>query len=174
VADLRGDPTLGGGGLAEMGPGGFVNVHRDFLAHTTRPRWSRQVNLLLFLNPDWSPAWGGDLELWDAQVTRCSRTIAPVMNRCVVFRTGESAFHGVSGGVRCPPNRRRRSLALYYFHDEGVARPLAPTRYVPRPGDPATRRALIHLDTWAIHAYTWLKRRGAIRDTWASRILRRF
>ncbi len=173
LAGLEGDPDLDAAGLAEMDPGGFLNVHRDFLAHTTRTRWSRQVNLLLFLNPDWSPAWGGDLELWDASVTRCVRAIAPVMNRCVVFRTAETSFHGVSGGVHCPAGRHRRSLALYYFHDEGVVRPLDPTRYVPRPDDPAGRRALIHLDTWAIRAYSWLKRHTPVGDAWASRILRR-
>ncbi len=171
---LRPDPALDGAGLAEMDAGGFLNVHRDFLAHTTRASWSRQVNLLVFLNPEWPPDYGGDLELWDASVSACVRSIAPVMNRCVIFRTGETSFHGVPGGVRCPAGRARRSLALYYFHDEGVARSLDPTRYVARPGDGAVRRVLIRLDTWAIHGYSWIKRHTPIGDAWASRILRRF
>ena len=102
---LRPDPALDGAGLAEMDAGGFLNVHRDFLAHTTRASWSRQVNLLVFLNPEWPPDYGGDLELWDASVSACVRSIAPVMNRCVIFRTGETSFHGVPGGVRCPAGR---------------------------------------------------------------------
>src|SRR5262249_24950114 len=47
LENLRPDPDLDGAGLAEMAPGGFLNVHRDFLAHTTRTHWSRQLNLLL-------------------------------------------------------------------------------------------------------------------------------
>jgi Rps23 Pro-64 3,4-dihydroxylase Tpa1-like proline 4-hydroxylase len=89
------------GGLAEMAPSGFLNVHRDFLAHTTRTHWSRQVNLLLFLNSDWPDDYGGDLELWDAGVTRCVRSILPVMNRCVIFVTSKHSFHGVPRGVHC-------------------------------------------------------------------------
>jgi hypothetical protein len=174
LEELRPDPDLDGAGLAEMAPGGFLNVHRDFLAHTTRTRWSRQVNLLVFLNADWPPGYGGDLELWDAGVTRCVRSILPVMNRCVIFATGKTSFHGVPRGVHCPAGRARRSLALYYFRDEGVTRPLEPTYYMPTPDDPAARRALIRLDTWAVRVYSWLKRHTPIGDALASRILRRF
>lgn len=170
---LRPDPELDGAGLAEMAPGGFLNVHRDFLAHTTRTRWSRQVNLILFLNDDWPPRFGGDLELWDAGVTRCVRSIAPVMNRCVIFATRRASLHGVPRGVHCPAGRARRSLALYYFRDEGTPRPLEPTYYVPTPDVPAARRALIRLDTWAIRVYSWLKRHTPVGDAWVSRILRR-
>ena len=173
LGNLLPDPDLDSAGLAEMTPGGFVNVHRDFLAHTTRTHWSRQVNLLLFLNADWPPAYGGDLELWDAGVTRCVQSIAPVMNRCVIFATGTTSLHGVPR-VDCPPGRARRSLALYYFRDEGKTRRLTPTYYLPRPDDPATRRALIRVDTWAVGAYSWLKRHTPIGDAWVSRILRRF
>ena len=173
IAELQPDPELDGGGLADMAPGGFLNVHRDFLAHTTRTHWSRQVNLLLFLNSEWPPAYGGDLELWDADVTRCVRAIEPVLNRCVIFATSERSFHGVPRGVHCPAGRARRSLALYYFRDEGATRRLTPTYYVPTPDDSAPRRALIRLDTWAVRAYSWLKRHTPLGDAVVSRILRR-
>jgi len=29
---------------------GFLNLHVDFLSHTKNRHWSRQVNLLLYLN----------------------------------------------------------------------------------------------------------------------------
>lgn len=53
VGPLIADPELDGGGLHETEPGGFLNVHTDFLSHTTRSSWSRQLNLLLFLNRNW-------------------------------------------------------------------------------------------------------------------------
>lgn len=173
VAGLRPDPGLDGAGLAEMFRGGFLNVHRDFLTHTLQPRWRREINLLLFLNRDWPAAWGGDLELWDAGVTRCVRTIAPTWNRCVIFRTSETSFHGVPDPIVSPPDRPRRSLALYYYRDEGTALGLDPTRYVPRPSDGPVRRALIAADGLALRAYSFAKRRGWLRDATIGRLLRR-
>src|ERR1051326_196273 len=121
IRGLIADPDLDGGGLHEMPSGGFVNVHTDFLSHTMRPHWSRQVNLLLFLNPGWEEAYRGWLELWDAHARHAVARIAPVFNRCVIFRTGNRSFHGVPTAVACPPGTSRKALALYYFRDEGRA-----------------------------------------------------
>jgi hypothetical protein len=174
VAPLLADPNLDGGGLHETRAGGFLNVHTDFLSHAKRRHWSRQINLLLFLNKDWPEAYRGWLELWDAQVSECVRRIAPTFNRCVIFRTSGTSFHGVPAGVACPPDRSRRSLALYYFRAEARACPVVSTRYVPLPNDPAPRRLMIHLDRWLIRAYTLLKRYTPITDALANRILRHF
>src|SRR5438477_3854759 len=70
IRGLFADPELDGGGLHETMPGGFLNVHHDFLSHTTHSHWSRQLNLLVFLNRGWQEGWAGWLELWDAGVTR--------------------------------------------------------------------------------------------------------
>jgi hypothetical protein len=172
VAGLLADPDIDGGGLQQTAPGGFLNVHTDFLAHTTRRHWSRQINLLLFLNRDWDESYKGWLELWEPGLARCGRRIAPLFNRCVIFRTTERSFHGVPAGVACPPGRTRKSLALYYFRDEGRLCRLHPTRYVPLPGDPRAKRALIHLDRWLLHAYSVLKRYTPLGDRIASSILK--
>jgi Rps23 Pro-64 3,4-dihydroxylase Tpa1-like proline 4-hydroxylase len=170
---LRVDPELDGAGLQQTRAGGFLNVHLDHLSHAKRRTWSRQVNLLLFLNRGWDASWGGTLELWDASVTRRVRAIEPAFNRCVVFRTSERSYHGVVP-VTCPAERARRSLALYYYRDEGRPLPLQPTRYVPRPGDGPLRRALIHADRWALGVYSALKRYTPIDDRLISRLLRWF
>jgi hypothetical protein len=170
---LRVDPELDGAGLQQTRTGGFLNVHLDHLSHAKRRTWSRQVNLLLFLNRDWDGAWGGNLELWDPTVSRCVRVIEPAFNRCVVFRTSVRSFHGVVP-VLCPPDRTRRSLALYYYRDEGRPLALRPTRYVPRPDDGPLRRVLIHADRWALGVYSALKRYTPIDDRLISRVLRWF
>src|SRR5205823_2914431 len=133
IEGLLADPELDGGGLQQTLPGGFLNVHTDFLAHSKRRTWSRQVNLLLFLNKEWEESHRGWLEFWDPRVTRCVRQIEPIFNRCVVFRTSATSFHGVPAGVACPEGDSRKSIALYYFRDEGKTCPLRPTRYVPLP-----------------------------------------
>lgn len=173
VDGLRSDPELDGAGLQQTRAGGFLNVHLDHLSHAKRRTWSRQVNLILFVNRDWDPAWGGALELWDASVARCERAIAPAFNRCVVFRTSERSFHGVVP-VSCPLDRARRSLALYYYRDEGRPLALRPTHYVPRPGDGPLRRVLIHADRLALGVYSALKRYTPLDDRVISRLLRWF
>ena len=168
------DLELDGGGLQQTLPGGFLNVHTDFLAHTTRKTWSRQVNLLLFLNRNWEESHRGWLELWDAGVTRCVRRIEPLFNRCVVFRTTATSFHGVPAGVACPEGQSRKSIALYYFREEGQTCPLRPTHYVPLPGDSTLRRALIRADQWLVAGYSFVKRHSPLSDAMASKILKRF
>lgn len=167
------DPELDGAGLQQTRAGGFLNVHLDHLSHAKRRTWSRQVNLLLFLNHGWEDAWGGALELWDASVTHRVRTITPAFNRCVVFRPSERSYHGVVP-VACPPERMRRSLALYYYRDEGRPLALRPTRYVPRPDDGPVRRAMIHADRWVLGVYSALKRYTPLDDRLISRLLRWF
>ena len=44
---------------------------------------------------------GGRIELWDQQVSQCVQSLAPVLNRCIVFETSERSFHGVTP-VRSP------------------------------------------------------------------------
>jgi Rps23 Pro-64 3,4-dihydroxylase Tpa1-like proline 4-hydroxylase len=124
LAGLEGlvsDPDLDGAGLHRVLPGGFLHVHADFLAHTTHRNWSRQINLLVYLNRDWNPEWNGALELWNADMTRCVQSIEPVFNRCVMFRTDATSFHGHPGKLACPPGTDRKSLALYYFREENEA-----------------------------------------------------
>lgn len=174
LSGLIPDPDLEGSGLHEIRRGGFLNIHTDFLTHVTRTHWSRQLNLLLYLNPDWKDEYGGHFEMWNSDVSGCANTILPIFNRCVIFQTSEISFHGHPDPLNCPPDRARRSLALYYYRDEGAPLSLSSTRYMPRPDDSLLRRGLIMLDRAALRVYTALKRRGGISDEAANRILRFF
>jgi hypothetical protein len=173
VEGLLADPYLDGGGLHESLPGGYLNVHTDFLAHPVEHAWAREINLLVFLNEGWEPAHRGWLELWDARVTRCVRRIEPCFNRTVIFRTTATSFHGVPAGVGGPVGSSRKSIALYYFRDAGVPQRLRPTRYVPMPDDGVVRSALIRLDRAALWVYSALKRHTPLGDALVSRLLRR-
>jgi hypothetical protein len=110
------DPALAGGGMHITGPHGRLDVHVDF-------NWNealalhRRINLLLYLNPGWDPAWKGAVELWDADVRRRVHAFAPVHNRAVMFATSDRSFHGVEE-VRCPEGRTRNSFAVYYYSSE--------------------------------------------------------
>jgi Rps23 Pro-64 3,4-dihydroxylase Tpa1-like proline 4-hydroxylase len=108
------DPHYEGGGLHQIEPGGYLKVHADFNRYE-RLRLDRRLNALLYLNREWQDEWGGHLELWDRSMAACSRRIAPVFNRLVVFATTDRSYHGHPDALRCPPGTTRRSLALYYY-----------------------------------------------------------
>jgi hypothetical protein len=159
---LLADPTMDGGGLHQTVRGGHLNVHTDFTAHHRVRHWRRRVNLLLYLNGEWSPEWGGHLELWDSDVRHCLRRIEPVGNRALIFTTSSTSFHGHPDPLRCPRDVARRSLALYFFTDE--RRPVRQaTRYRARPDDGAKRLA-IWADGRALSLYDRAKSRFGISD----------
>jgi len=164
------DLTLDGGGLHRSLPGGHLNVHADFTAHHVHQNWRRRVNLLLYLNREWRPEWGGHLELWDTDMERCEATVAPRGNRMLLFTTAEDAYHGHPDPLACPPGTARQSLALYYFTEDPDPL-IRSTNYRARPGD-GLKRAAIYLDKQALHAYDVLKRRLRLSDDTTSRWLR--
>jgi hypothetical protein len=177
VAELTGidglvaDPALEGGGLHRSTTGGFLNVHADFTVHPHHLDWSRRINLLLYLNEDWRPEYGGDLELWSADMKRCEKSIAPLGNRVVIFETGLDSFHGHPEPMTCPTDVHRQSLALYYFTRED--RPvIRSTEYRGRPGDGA-RSALIYADKQLLRMYDRVKRRFGLSDEMAWKVLGR-
>ena len=108
------DPHLSGGGLHQIGRGGFLEIHADFNRHE-RLRLDRRLNLILYLNRDWKEEFGGRLELWDREMTAGVQRILPVFNRAVVFSTTDFSFHGHPDPLTCPEGRTRKSLALYYY-----------------------------------------------------------
>ena len=121
-------------GAAPVDHGGYLNMHADFTVHPQHRDWRRRVNLLLYLNEDWRPEYGGDLELWDTEMTHREVSVAPLANRVVVFTTDADSFHGHPEPMQCPPGTARRSLALYYFTHE-VDPMVRSTEYRARPGD---------------------------------------
>lgn len=174
LGGLISDPDLDGAGLHEIMRGGFLNLHTDFLSHTVKTEWSRQINLLVYFNKDWAPAWHGELELWDADVKRCVQSIAPRFNRAVIFHTTAASYHGHPEKLACPEDVSRKSIALYYFRDEHQRQALTSTHYRATPEDPAHKRALVVIDRWALRVYSFLKRYAGLRDGMIDKLLRRF
>lgn len=169
VDELIPDPSLEGGGLHQSVRGGFLNIHTDFTVHPHKRNWQRRANLILYLNEDWKAEYGGDLELWNADMKECVEKVMPIANRAVIFTTDGTSYHGHPDPMRCPDGIARRSLALYYFSVENdpIVRS---TDYRPRPGDGA-HSILIFADKQMLRAYDWTKRHLGISDQWASKIL---
>jgi len=114
IGNLIPDPCFDGGGLHQIVRGGKLAVHADFNKH---PRYGldRRLNLLLYLNKDWREEYGGHLELWNRDMSRCEAKILPVFNRLMIFGTTDFTYHGHPDPLQCPEGMTRKSLALYYF-----------------------------------------------------------
>ena len=166
---LHADDVMDGGGLHRSVAGGFLNVHADFTAHHSKLTWRRRVNILLYLNPVWDPAWGGQLQLWSKDMQHAVTRVAPDGNRLLIFTTDEHSYHGHPEPLRVPEGLARQSMALYYFTEE--AHPLTrSTDYRARPGD-GIRGAYIYLDKKVLAAYDVVKRRLRLSDGAVSRTL---
>lgn len=114
IEELIPDPCFDGGGLHQIPRGGKLGVHADFNKHP-RNGLDRRLNALLYLNKDWREEYGGHLELWSRDMTRCDAKILPVFNRFMVFGTTDFTYHGHPDPLQCPEGMTRKSLALYYF-----------------------------------------------------------
>ena len=111
---LIGDPYFVGGGQHEIRPGGVLKVHADFNGYPAF-NLSRRLNVLVYLNEDWDESYGGHLEFWDENMKEQKAAILPIFNRLAMFSTTDFSYHGHPNPLTCPPDRRRRSLALYYY-----------------------------------------------------------
>jgi Rps23 Pro-64 3,4-dihydroxylase Tpa1-like proline 4-hydroxylase len=114
IRGLISDPYFVGGGVHQIKPGGFLEVHADFNRHT-KLNLDRRLNVLLYLNQDWKEEYGGHFELWNKDMTKMERQILPLFNRLAMFSTTSTSYHGHPTPLSCPPDRARRSIAVYYY-----------------------------------------------------------
>lgn len=103
------DPTVHGGGLHVTTPGGWLNVHLDYDVHPHLPGFTRKLNLIAFIHPEWREEWGGALVLCDPMGGVVKR-ISPEPGRLVAFECSDVSYHGVEE-ITGP--MERVSLAAY-------------------------------------------------------------
>lgn len=115
---LLADPYLDGGGLHCSGPGGILEPHTDFHLYQ-RLDLFRRLNLLIYLNADWSPDDGGELEFYRKGEREPLVSVGPVFGRAVIFKTDDATVHGFTNPVA--PDRQRQSVALYYYNSRESA-----------------------------------------------------
>jgi hypothetical protein len=48
-------------------------------------------------------------------MTGAVRKILPLFNRCAVFTTTSTSYHGHPTPLACPTGRTRKSIAIYYY-----------------------------------------------------------
>lgn len=149
IKGLIPDPYYIGAGIHQVANGGHLDIHADFNLHK-QMNLERRLNVLVYLNPDWKPEWGGSFEIWDKKMAQKEASFTPISNRMVCFSTGSDTFHGNPEPVNHPEGQPRRSIALYYYTATwDSTRKAHTTIFKPRPGSAdeadrlVARRALV-------------------------------
>ena len=106
------DPYLNGGGLHLSIEGGTLSPHTDFHFYEKLNLY-RRVNLILYLNENWTEIDGGQLELALPNDSAPAVRVEPIFGRIVIFRTDDNSVHGFTNQVGI--GKVRRSIALYYY-----------------------------------------------------------
>ncbi len=114
IPHLIPDPHMAGGGVHQTRRDGLLMIHADFNKHP-QFQLDRRLNILLYLNENWQDEWGGHLELWARDMSRCEKRVLPIAGRCVIFSTTRDSFHGHPHPLTCPEHESRKSIALYYY-----------------------------------------------------------
>ena len=114
IFGLQADPEMHGGGLHVTSKGGKLSVHSDFNQHPTTGHY-RRLNILLYMNPVWESNWGGNIELWNVDMTEKMVDLEPIFNRMVLFNTTSETYHGHPDPLNTPDGIERKSIALYYY-----------------------------------------------------------
>jgi len=117
IKNLIPDYTYHGGGFHKIGRNGKLSIHCDYNLHPKTGQ-HRRINLLLYLNPVWEEEWGGNLELWERDLSKMTHSIQPVFNRAVIFNITDDAYHGHPHPMKCPEGEWRYSIAMYYFTED--------------------------------------------------------
>lgn len=104
------DERLYAGGLSAMSKGHFLSPHIDN-SHDGEQKNYRTLNLLYYVSPNWERQNGGNLELWDSQVSD-HVTVDSRFNRLVIMETNPTSWHSVS---EVKVDRNRCCVSNYYF-----------------------------------------------------------
>lgn len=130
-----------GYGLHQGGNGSFLDIHIDYNLHPLKKK-QRCLNLLLFLNEEWDESWGGMLQFWNADVTKCIEAIAPKFNRCVLFECSNISYHGYNQ-IQCPGPITRKSFYTYFFLEPVTKMNFHDTVFKPLPHDNRWKKIIV-------------------------------
>ncbi len=134
IKGLIPDPYFMGGGVHVVSNGGHLDIHADFNYHNIL-KLERRINVLIYLNKDWKPEYGGSFEIWNDDMSEKVDSFAPIFNRMCCFNTSSRSWHGNPEPVSHPEGHPRRSIALYYYTATwSDARKPHTTQFKPRPG----------------------------------------
>jgi len=112
IWNLLPDPYMHGAGYSIIPSGAKFDAHLDANVDTSTGL-TRRLALLIYLNHDWSPEYGGQLELFGEDNPAQNVKITPHFNTSVLMEISDRALHGITP-VIAPHGRSRVSIMAYY------------------------------------------------------------
>jgi len=148
ITGLVGDPECQDSGPHRTESGGYLKIHAD--QNLQDRLWLyRCIDVIVFLNRRWDAHWGGELELWNSDMSRVCEKISPQFNRTVIFSVLPPSNHGQPDPTRSPLDTGRCSIAQYYYISRENPYWSGYQRRVPgfwaRPGERRPKRAWHHV-----------------------------
>ena len=121
ISPLYPDIGLHGGGWHMHSKNGNLAVHLDYSIHP-KLNLQRKLNLIVYLEEDYDPAWGGSLQLWshnkdNKRPLNKVKEIEPIFNKAIIFDTTQKSWHGFPEPIHPPEGKMRKSFAVYYMTD---------------------------------------------------------
>ena len=121
IHNLYPDYGLHGGGWHMHGKSGNLAMHLDYSIHP-KLNLQRKLNLIVYLEEDYDPAWGGSLQFWShneemKKPLKKVKEIEPIFNRAILFDTTQHSWHGFPEPINPPHGKMRKSFAVYYMTD---------------------------------------------------------
>jgi len=148
-----------GSGVHQGKDGSYVDVHIDVNMNPDKGLW-RRINLLVYLNKNWKPQYGGDLELWNKEMTVCEVKVPCDFNRAVIFYTDEKSPHGYAR-IKVPEGETRKSFYTYFYTPLGDGFRYSDSRFVSRPDDAISKKLVTGMkESVKINAKRFLKALG--------------
>jgi Rps23 Pro-64 3,4-dihydroxylase Tpa1-like proline 4-hydroxylase len=140
------DRNFHGGGFHQGSDGSYLDMHVDFNLHPLHPTWLRTLNVLVYLNPDWERAYGGQL-LVKRHPDDKPVEVWPRFNRAVIMLTSDETYHGYHR-MSLPAGVTRKSIATYAYREiaEGDVEART-TGWVPEGAGPTKRLLARHYNT---------------------------
>ena len=99
--------------------GGRLSVHLDYSIHP-KLKLQRKLNLIVYLEEDYNPDWGGSLQLWSHDYDNKKplekvKEIQPLFNNAIIFDTTQKSWHGFPEPIN-PPVGTPLSLNKYAYN----------------------------------------------------------
>ncbi len=145
INNLIPDPALHGGGMHEVEEGGAFEIHLDFERHP-RTFLDNRLVVITYLNDNWLPTDGGNLELWHTKPPRCAASVTPVFGRTVILEQSQISAHGHPRPIR--DGRKRRSVTAYFYTNgraQSTTSNMLPTTYLAHKGYSVRQRVELGL-----------------------------
>lgn len=159
VEGLRTTTDSLGSGVHQGANGSYVDVHVDVNMNPQAGLW-RRINLLIYLNKNWQPEYGGELELWNKEMTQCEARVPCEHNMAVIFYTDDNSPHGYAK-IQVPEGETRKSFYTYFYTPLGEGFKYRDSRFVSRPDEPVAKKVATEIkESLKIRAKQFLKALG--------------